>query len=170
MSNKMSQIYVAIVEDIIRDSNNDPTMSIRIRIPNMHSGLKTKDLPIAKPMYTPGAIIDKSKFLQQIDLIRKVYVIFEYGDLTKPRYLGVPEFLDGSQLDLSELTLDIEIVDTTPEEGTYISKLTPEGQSITVERKVLPEGGTSQIDIPLLESGTTPDTSQFRVFFEIVEE
>lgn len=171
MANKMTQFYVAVVEEVIKDTNDNPTMELRVRIPNMHSGLKTKDLPIALPMYTPGAVIDKDKFIKQIEVIRKVYVIFEYGNLAKPRYIGVPEFFDGSSIELNEPAESMQIViNDEYQEGTYVDKIEVDaedtsGHTLNVTRAMLPDGPTGDmlIDIPL--GNVEPDTTKFRVWF-----
>lgn len=108
LTNKMTKFYVGLVEDIIRDENNNPTADLRIRIPNLHLGLKTEELPIAKPIYVPGTKINRNLLIEQIDNIKRVYVIFEYGDTSRPRYIGVADFVNDYDIttDADEINLE----------------------------------------------------------------
>ena len=89
----MTKIYIGYVEEVIYD-NEIPTMELRVRIPTLHglsekSGLKTEELPIASPMFTPGIRCNKQRFEEALQSINKVYVIFEAGDENKPVYFGL---------------------------------------------------------------------------------
>lgn len=89
----MSKVYIGyIVEPIYKDGKI--TLELRVRVPTIHgissrSGIKDEDLPIAKPMFMPGIIYNQHLFLEAINNINKVYIIFEGGDTTEPVYLGI---------------------------------------------------------------------------------
>lgn len=93
MSNLMTKIFIGYVEEIIyRDGR--PTLELRVRIPSVHgtnssTGLKKEDLPIAKPIFMPGATYRTQALEQAIESVNKVFVIFESGDQAKPVYFGV---------------------------------------------------------------------------------
>lgn len=92
-TNSMTKIYIGFVEEVIRDSENNPTLELRVRVPTIHgpnstSGLVSSSLPIAKPLILPGMLIDKT-FIEFIKNTDRVYIIFEFGDYTKPVYFGI---------------------------------------------------------------------------------
>lgn len=90
------KLYIAIIEEVILDPEGKPTLELRIRVPNMHYGLKKEFLPIAKPLILPGVIINPEEFINQIERTTRVYVFFEQNNLNRPRYISttdLPEFL-----------------------------------------------------------------------------
>lgn len=121
MSNLMSKIYIGYVVEVIK-KNNKPTLELRVRVPSIHgvsssSGVADKDLPIAKPLLTPGLTINSLKFTEFINNLNKVYVIFESGNFNNPVYLGIkgnsdiydiPVDDDDARDKLSQLLLKIE--------------------------------------------------------------
>ena len=95
MINDKTKIYVGIVEEVIKDNENKPTLELRIRVPSIHGaggndGLATSQLPIAKPLVMPGMLINTS-FIELIQQIHQVYVIFEFGNLRNPVYIGIKD-------------------------------------------------------------------------------
>lgn len=92
----MNKLYLAVVKEIIYDTNSRPTTELRIYVPNLHRGLKHMELPIAKPLYLPGTILDSQEFIRGVSNTTKIYVLFEQGDLRRPRYIGVLEFPDSN--------------------------------------------------------------------------
>lgn len=105
--NKMTKIYIGyVIEPIYKDDRI--TLELRVRVPSIHginrfNGLKDEDLPIARPLFMPGITYDQELFLEALDSINKVYIIFESGDLDKPVYLG----LKGNS-DLYDIPVDYE--------------------------------------------------------------
>lgn len=87
MSNLMSNIYIGLVVEIIKE-NGKPTLDIRVRIPSLHIGLKDEDLPIAKPIIMPGMFVDPIHFENYFSQVNRVYVIFDSGSKAMPRYFG----------------------------------------------------------------------------------
>lgn len=93
MSNLMTNIYIGYVEEIIYKDGR-PTLELRVRIPTIHgtskkNGLAKENLPVAKPLFTPGVRYDAHTLERTLQNINKVFVIFESGDLEKPVYLGL---------------------------------------------------------------------------------
>lgn len=93
MPNLMTNIFIGYVEEIIYKDDR-PTLELRVRIPSIHGtnsrdGLKKQDLPIAKPIFMPGASYKTAALEQALQNINKVFVIFESGDQQKPVYFGV---------------------------------------------------------------------------------
>ena len=89
----MTQIYIAYVEEIIY-VDGKATLELRVRVPSVHgasatSGLAKNDLPIAKPLVTPGVSFNYTLLEETIASTNKVFVIFESGDLSKPVYFGL---------------------------------------------------------------------------------
>lgn len=108
MSNLMSKIYIGYVVEVIK-KNNKPTLELRVRVPSIHgvsssSGVADKDLPIAKPLLTPGLTIDSLKFTEFINNLNKVYVVFESGNFNNPVYLGVK-----GNSDIYDIPVDDEV-------------------------------------------------------------
>ena len=94
MSNLMSKIYIGYVESIVKDRFDQPTLDLRIRVPSIHGtdgtkGVKNQHLPIARPLLAPGTQINKAKFVEHLEHINKVFVVFESGNYNKPFYLGI---------------------------------------------------------------------------------
>lgn len=94
MSNLMSKIYIGYVESIVKDRFGQPTLDLRIRVPSIHGtdgtkGVKNQHLPIARPLLAPGTQINKAKFIEHLEHINKVFVVFESGNYNKPFYLGI---------------------------------------------------------------------------------
>lgn len=91
--NEMSNIYIGyVVEPIYRDGKI--TLELRVRVPTIHgisskSGVCNDDLPIAKPLFMPGVVYSQEIFLEAIENINKVYIIFEAGNFANPVYLGL---------------------------------------------------------------------------------
>lgn len=93
MSNLMTKIYIGYVEEIIY-KDGKPTLELRVRIPSIHgtnssNGLKAKDLPIAKPIFTPGLVYSTDALIESLQKINKVFIFFESGSLQNPIYFGV---------------------------------------------------------------------------------
>lgn len=114
MSNLMSNIYIGLVVEIIKE-NGKPTLDIRVRIPSLHIGLKDKDLPIAKPIIMPGMFVDPIHFENYFSQVNRVYVIFDSGSKAMPRYFGalgegastiIPEESTAGLLPFINLTVD----------------------------------------------------------------
>jgi len=94
MSNLMSKIYIGYVESIVKGRFGQPTLDLRIRVPSIHGtdgtkGVKNQHLPIARPLLAPGTQINKAKFVEHLEHINKVFVVFESGNYNKPFYLGI---------------------------------------------------------------------------------
>ena len=94
MSNLMSKIYIGYVESIVKGRFGQPTLDLRIRVPSIHGtdgtkGVKNQHLPIARPLLAPGTQINKAKFIEHLEHINKVFVVFESGNYNKPFYLGI---------------------------------------------------------------------------------
>lgn len=94
MSNLMSKIYIGYVESIVKGRFDQPTLDLRIRVPSIHGtdgtkGVKNQHLPIARPLLAPGTQINKAKFVEHLEHINKVFVVFESGNYNKPFYLGI---------------------------------------------------------------------------------
>lgn len=94
MANLTSNIYIGYVVEVIKDSENNPTFELRVRIPTIHGvdskkGVPTKNLPIARPLLMPGAILNKNAFVEHFENINKVFIIFESGIFSKPFYLSI---------------------------------------------------------------------------------
>lgn len=92
---KYGGIYKAIVEEIIKDTNEEPTFELRVRAPVVHFGLKKEDLPIARPITLPGLGLDAIKFIDDLEKINYVYVIFEDDDMSLPIYFIIGGFDNG---------------------------------------------------------------------------
>jgi len=93
MANLMTNIYIGYVEEIMY-KNGKPTLELRIRVPSIHGadeskGIKKSQLPIAKPIITPGTSFNDVQLVEELQAINKVYVMFESGDNQKPVYFGV---------------------------------------------------------------------------------
>lgn len=93
MPNLMTNIYIGYIEEIIY-KNGLPTLELRVRVPSIHgdkesTGLKKEQLPIAKPILTPGVSFNRLQLIEELGSINKVYVMFESGDHEKPVYFGV---------------------------------------------------------------------------------
>ena len=93
MADLANKIFIGYITEIIHKSGK-PTLELRVRIPSVHGasgdfGLKDADLPIAKPMFTPGTYISSERFEAFIQDINKVFVMFEAGDYNCPVYFGV---------------------------------------------------------------------------------
>lgn len=93
MPNLMTNIYIGYVEEIIY-KDGVPTLELRIRIPTIHgekpsTGLKKSELPIAKPLVTPGVSFNSEQLIEELKETNKVYVLFESGDHEQPVYFGV---------------------------------------------------------------------------------
>lgn len=99
----MSKIYIGYVVEVIKDINEEPTFELRVRIPTVHgvgsTGLPDSALPIAKPLVTPGTVLDKYKFSEFINNIKTAYIIFDKGNLSTPVYIGLQG--DQSSYDMS---------------------------------------------------------------------
>lgn len=92
-TNLMSKLYVGYVVEAIYDAGV-PTLDLRVRIPTLHGassqlGVKDEDLPIAKPLITPGTVIDINNFTNMLANLKTVYVFFEFGDTSRPVYFGL---------------------------------------------------------------------------------
>jgi hypothetical protein len=93
MSNLMTKLYIAYVVDIIYE-NGKPNFNLRVRVPSIHgasnaTGINDADLPIAKPLFSPGVGYNQSLLEETLQNVNKVYVIFESGNYSKPVYLGL---------------------------------------------------------------------------------
>jgi hypothetical protein len=93
MTNLMTNIYIGYVEEIMY-KNGRPTLELRVRVPSMHgandgSGLKRSELPIAKPIITPGVGFNETQLVEELQAINKVYVMFESGNHENLVYFGV---------------------------------------------------------------------------------
>lgn len=91
----MNKIYTAYIEELIKDADNNTTLELRVRIPQVHgtaqsSGVPTQDLPIAKPLLIPGMIINKTKFENYLNLVTTVQVLVKDANFTRIYYLGFP--------------------------------------------------------------------------------
>lgn len=94
MSNLTSNIYIGYVTEVLKDNNGQPTFELKVRIPTIHgvdnkTGVKQSDLPIARPLLMPGNTLNKDSFLEHIESINKVFIIFESGNFSKPFYLSI---------------------------------------------------------------------------------
>lgn len=94
MGNLMSNLYIAYVVEVIKDTNNIPTTELRIVVPSIH-GLNYTDnsrLPIAPPLVIPGMSIssqDLETIYTDYMIGSTVIVMFIQGNYSKPVYLGV---------------------------------------------------------------------------------
>lgn len=93
MGNYKDKFYVAKVVEIIKDTEDKLTFGLRVRVPTVHGdsvkGLRDDELPIAKPLPFPGSVMDKAAFETAVKVGTIVYVIFESGSLSAPRYFGL---------------------------------------------------------------------------------
>lgn len=94
MTNKTSKIYIGSVEELIKDSEDNSTLKLRVRIPTLHgtskyTGVPTEKLPIALPLITPGLTYNKETFENDSIIGRKVYLILSGGFFDNVLYLGI---------------------------------------------------------------------------------
>lgn len=94
MPNLMTQVYIGYIVEIIRDSQGNPTMDMKVRVPSVHGaspavGMPNVDLPIAKPLIIPGMMYNRENIEDIVSKINKVYIIFEGGNHSKPVYFGI---------------------------------------------------------------------------------
>lgn len=110
MADYRDRFFIAKVVEVIQDTEGKPTFGLRVRVPTVHGndadGVKDESLPIARPLPFPGAIIDKNSFASAADVGKVVYVIFESGSLSKPRYFGL--FSDTDPFSPPSITIDTE--------------------------------------------------------------
>lgn len=116
------KIYIGYVVEIVRDNNDQPTLELKVRVPAIHgisslTGTPDEHLPIAKPLITPGILIDTNKFVEFITNLNKVYIVFESGNFTKPIYLGIVGNKD--VYSLNDWTTFFEVDE--PEEGQVLT-------------------------------------------------
>lgn len=84
----MREVYIASVVEVIKHEGK-PTLDLRVRVPSIHGNtIRAKDLPIAKPVMMPGVAINWNEFIEHLQYINKVYVIFDGSNYTRPMYLG----------------------------------------------------------------------------------
>lgn len=118
--NAMSKIYIGyVVEPIYQD--NRITFELRVRVPSIHgtssqNGVRNEDLPIAKPLFIPGLVYNQKAFLDALESINKVYVVFESGQHRSPVYLGLKGNHDLYQIPI-ETEAELAIDDTLSVEG-----------------------------------------------------
>jgi len=91
--NLTSNIYIGYVVEAIYEDGL-PTLNLRVRVPSIHganakTGIQDSDLPIARPLLTPGNAVELSTFTDMVKALTVVYIFFEFGDYNKPVYFGV---------------------------------------------------------------------------------
>lgn len=106
-----STTYVAYIEEVVKDNQDQYTFGLRIRVPSLHglketSNIKTQDLPIAYPLLIPGAAISKTTFENEITKMKTVLVIFRDNKLQYPYYFGFPNAERGDPA-----SVDFDILD-----------------------------------------------------------
>lgn len=89
----MNNTYYGYVEEIIKNENGKPTLQLRVRVPSIHgykdqSNIKLEDLPIAEPIITPGTLLSSPFFVDMLEHVKEVIIMFKGGDINKPVYIG----------------------------------------------------------------------------------
>lgn len=88
-----SNIYTAYVEEVI-EVNGEPSFDLRIRIPQVHglkgaSNIKDIDLPIAKPLLTPGMVVNREAFMKYFEVANTVQVLVKDLNFRTIYYFGL---------------------------------------------------------------------------------
>lgn len=102
-----ARIYVAYIEELMRDATGKPTLGLRVRIPSRHGyvdSLSKDELPIAYPLLIPGAVVDTTEFENQMREADSVLVIVRDGNLQYPNYIGLT-----TTTPLEQSTIDINL-------------------------------------------------------------
>jgi hypothetical protein len=94
MTNKMSTIFLGKVVEVIKDNDGVPTLELKVRVPTIHgsnyrTGVRDRDLPIAKPLVIPGLSYNSETFEEDVSKYKRVYIIFNQGDYNDPVYFGI---------------------------------------------------------------------------------